>query len=70
MQENRGTVTEKMVKNVLKKGGLKLKTIKDAYGVKKYLVVNADNVIQTSEQDMSLVETAAYAGIDVEGLEL
>ena len=37
--------------------------------MKKYLVVNADDVLQTDENGMTLVETAAYAGIDVEGLE-
>ena len=60
------------VKNIiasLKKENLMLKTITDSYGVKKYLVVNADNVLQTDENGMTLVETAAYAGIDVEGLE-
>lgn len=34
-----------------------------------YVVVNKDNVIQTREQGMTLVEVAAFAGIDVEGLE-
>ena len=60
------------VKNIiasLKKENLMLKTITDSYGVKKYLVVNADDVLQTDENGMTLVETAAYAGIDVEGLE-
>ena len=62
-------ITRKIVAQELSKGKLHLSPIKDAYGVKKYLVVNADNVLQTDENGMTLVETAAYAGIDVEGLE-
>lgn len=62
-------LTVRMVENALKEENLHLQTVKDAYGVKKYLVVDGNNAIQTSEQGMSLVEIAAYAGIDVEGLE-
>ena len=62
-------ITRKIVAQELSKEKLHLNPIKDAYGVKKYLVVNADNVLQTDENGMTLVETAAYAGIDVEGLE-
>lgn len=62
-------LTVKSIIESLKKENLKLKTMTDAYGVKKYLVVNADDVLQTDENGMTLVETAAYAGIDVEGLE-
>ena len=62
-------ITRKIVAQELSKGKLHLNPIKDAYGVKKYLVVNADDVLQTDENGMTLVETAAYAGIDVEGLE-
>ena len=61
-------ITRKIVAQELSKEKLHLNPIKDAYGVKKYLVVNADNVLQTDENGMTLVETAAYAGIDVEGL--
>ena len=62
-------ITREIVAQELSKGKLHLNPIKDAYGVKKYLVVNADDVLQTDENGMTLVETAAYAGIDVEGLE-
>ena len=62
-------ITRKIVAQELSKEKLHLNPIKDAYGVKKYLVVNANNVLQTDENGMTLVETAAYAGIDVEGLE-
>ena len=62
-------LTVKSIISSLKKENLMLKTITDSYGVKKYLVVNADDVLQTDENGMTLVETAAYAGIDVEGLE-
>ncbi len=62
-------LTTKMVENALKEENLHLQTVKDAYGVKKYLVVNADNVLQTSEQGMSLVEISAFAGFDTKGLE-
>ena len=62
-------ITRKIVAQELSKEKLHLNPIKDAYGVKKYLVVNADDVLQTDENGMTLVETAAYAGIDVEGLE-
>ena len=62
-------IRRNIVAQELSKGKLHLNPIKDAYGVKKYLVVNADNVLQKDENGMTLVETAAYAGIDVEGLE-
>ena len=61
-------ITRKIVAQELSKGKLHLNPITDSYGVKKYLVVNADDVLQTDENGMTLVETAAYAGIDVEGL--
>ena len=62
-------ITRKIVAQELSKEKLHLKPIKDAYGVKKYLVENAGDVLQTDENGMTLVETAAYAGIDVGGLE-
>ena len=40
-------LTVKSIIESLKKENLKLKTMTDAYGVKKYLVVNADNVLET-----------------------
>ena len=58
-----------MVENALKEENLFLQTMKDAHGVKKYLVVDGNNAIQTSEQGMALIEVAAFAGIDISGLE-
>lgn len=48
---------------------LRVRTKKDTYGVLKYYVVDLNSNLQSSEQGMSLLEVAAYAGIDVEGLE-
>lgn len=62
-------LTMMMVENALKEENLYLQTMKDVHGVKKYLVVDGNNAIQTSEQGMTLVEVAAFAAIDVEGLE-
>lgn len=62
-------LTEKMINNTLKEENLHLETMKDTYSVTKYLVVNENNILQSSEQGMSLIEAAAYAGFDVEGLE-
>lgn len=62
-------LTMMMAENALKEENLCLQTMKDAHGVKKYLVVDGNNAIQTSEQGMTLIEVAAFAGIDVSGLE-
>lgn len=48
---------------------LRVHTKKDSDGVLKYYVVDMNSDLQSSEQGMSLLEVAAYAGIDVEGLE-
>lgn len=61
-------LTMKMIKDSLKEENLYAKTMKDGFGVTKYQVVNQLDVIQTSEQGMSFLELAAYAGFDVEGL--
>lgn len=62
-------VTLAMVKEALKEEGLHLSRTSstDAYKL-PWMVVDENNVVQTSESGMSLVELAAYAGIDVEGL--
>ena len=62
-------LTTMMVENALQEENLFLQTIKDVHSVKKYLVVDGNNAIQTSEQGMALIELAAFAGIDVEELE-
>lgn len=48
---------------------LRVRTKKDSNGVLKYYVVDMNSELQSSEQGMTLLEVAAYAGIDVEGLE-
>lgn len=62
-------LTRRMVEKALKKDNLILKPFRNTLGLDRYLVVDSNNVIQTDEQGMSLIEVAAYAGIDVEGLE-
>lgn len=62
-------ITLKMIKDALRKEGLYLKKVKDIHGVEKYITVDINNVIQSHEQGMYFLELAAYAGIDVEGLE-
>ena len=53
-----------MVKDALKDEGLYIKTIKDSYGVKKYLVVDRKGVIQSDsdERGMIFMDLVAYAG--------
>lgn len=48
---------------------LRVRTKKDSDDVLKYYVVDMNSELQSSEQGMTLLEVAAYAGIDVEGLE-
>lgn len=62
-------LTRKMVDKALKEENLILKAFRNTLGVERYLVADINNVIQTDEQGMSLIEVAAYAGIDVSGLE-
>ena len=57
-----------MVEDSLKEENLYVKTMKDAYKVTKYLVVDANNMIQTSEQGIDFLNLAAFAGFDTEGL--
>lgn len=62
-------LTRKMVRHALKKDNLGLKLMKDARGDRAYMVVDINNIVQTGDQGLSLIEVAAYAGIDTEGLE-
>lgn len=62
-------LTREMVEKALKREKLYLRTMKDALGYRAFMVVDENNVIQAGEQGMSLVEVAAFAGIDVSGLE-
>lgn len=59
-------LTMKMIRDSLKKDNLYVskRKIKDAYGVTKYLVVDQNNVIQSSEHGMTFLELAAYAGLE------
>lgn len=61
-------LTRKMIEDSLKEENLYVQTMKDAHKVTKYLVVDADKVIKTSEQGMDFLNLAAYAGFDTEGL--
>ena len=61
-------LTMRMVEDSLKEENLYISYMKDAYGVKKYQVVDQNNVLQSSEQGMSFLELAAYAGFDTDGL--
>lgn len=61
-------LTRKMIEDSLKEEGLYVKTMKDAYKITKYIVVDANNVIQTSGQGIDFLNLAAYAGFDTEGL--
>lgn len=61
-------LTRQMIEDSLKGESLHIQTMKDSYGATKYVVVDADNTIQTDENGMPFLELAAYAGFDVEGL--
>lgn len=61
-------ITRKMVEDVLKEDNLYLGINEDSNGVETFAVMDANNVLQSSEQGMSLLEVAAYVGIDVEGI--
>ena len=61
-------LTMKMVKDSLKEENLYVKTMKDAYKVTKYLVVDNKDVLQTNEQGIDFLNLAAFAGVDTEGL--
>lgn len=61
-------LTMRMIENSLKEDNLYVRTMTDALGMKGYMVVDQNNVLQTSEQGMSFLELAAYAGLDTKGL--
>lgn len=58
-------LTLKMVKDALKRDKLHLDTFRNVYGVKKYLVADANNFLQSDEDGMSLEELADYVGLQV-----
>lgn len=59
-------LTMKMIESALKKEGLYVKDTEDTLGNRGYMVVNLDNVIQTSADGMSFDELAEYASITEE----
>lgn len=61
-------LTMKMVEDSLRKENLHIEIMKDAYGVTMYQVVDQNKVLQSSEQSMSFLELAAFAGFDIEDL--
>ena len=50
-----------MIRKALKKEGLYVKTLQNAYGVEVYHVVDENNFIQSPEQGMYCNELAKYA---------
>ena len=49
------------IRRRLEKEGLYVRTIRDSLGYKAYMVVDANNIIQTSEHGMSESELIDYA---------
>ena len=59
-------LTLNMVRKALGKDHLHLKSKKDAYGARVWVVLDDNNTIQTSEKGLSLEEVAEYAGFTIE----
>lgn len=59
-------LTLKMVEDALRRDRLHLDTFQNVYGVKRYLVADENNFLQSYEQGMSLKELADYVGLQVE----
>lgn len=58
-------MTRKIAAHELSKDKLHLQIIKDAYGARKYLIADANDVLQTGEEGMTLEEVAAYIDMPV-----
>lgn len=58
-------LTRKMIEDSLKEENLHIQTMKDGYGVTKYLVVDGNNAIQSDENGMTFLELAAFAGYEI-----
>lgn len=60
-------LTMRMIKDSLKEDNLyvHVRNIEDASGNKSYMVVDQNNVLQSSEQGMSFLELAKYAGFEI-----
>jgi len=63
-------LTRRMIENSLREDNLYVKNMKDMFGNKAYMVVDQNNVIQSSEQGMSFLELAEYAGFEYIAIEL
>ena len=63
-------LTREMVRDALSKDDLILRSYRNSLGIDKYLVFDSNNILQTDEHGMSLIEIAAYAGICMEGLSM
>ena len=62
-------LTRKMVEDSLKEENLYVKTLDNPHAVcQLYIVVNRDDLLCSSEQGMSFLELAEYAGFDVDGI--
>lgn len=58
-------LTMRMIEDSLKEDNLHVVTMKDAYGVTMYQVVDGNNVLQTDENGMSFMELATYANFEI-----
>jgi len=58
-------LTMKMIEDSLKEENLYVKTMKDAHKVTRYMVVDANGVLQTNEQGMTFIELAEYANFEI-----
>ncbi|MCM1253235.1 MAG: hypothetical protein NC321_10470 [Clostridium sp.] len=56
----------KMIENSLKEDGLYVKNMKDVFGNKAYMVVDQNDIVQSSEQGMSFLELAEYANFEIQ----
>lgn len=63
-------LTREMVRDALSKDDLILRPYRNSLGIDKYHVVDKNDILQTDEHGMSLIEVAAYAGICMEGLSM
>ena len=59
-------LTMQMIEDSLKEDGLHVGNMKTALGEDVYMVVDQNNVIQSSEQGMSFLELAEYAGYEIQ----
>ncbi len=58
-------LTMQMIEDSLKEDGLHVGNMKTALGENAYMVVDQNNVIQSSEQGMTFLDLAAYAGFEI-----